>query len=215
MSEKIEKTLDFVKDIFNSGEYFSKNEEQKNYRFEHTIRVGNIGKIIAEKEGFNVENFVVGCILHDVSYGRENMVGDSWNNHGRISAEIARPFLETLNITKKEIDEICYGIAIHVDGKSDFTGDETAFASSISDADNIDRFDTYRIYDNLVYINFKDMLLYEKIETVNKKLEKLKELKEVEMATETATSMFQEKIDFQIEFFDRLKNQLKMSKDII
>lgn len=33
-----------------------------------------------------------------------------------------------LDINKSKIDEICYGIAIHVDDKADFAGERTPFA---------------------------------------------------------------------------------------
>jgi len=59
-----------------------------------------------------------------------------------------------IGINPSEVDEICYGIAIHVDGKSDFKGEKTPLALSIGDADNIDRFDVYRIYDGLRYHKF-------------------------------------------------------------
>ena len=38
------------------------------YRLAHSYRVANIGKEIAEKEGLNVENLIIACLLHDVSY---------------------------------------------------------------------------------------------------------------------------------------------------
>lgn len=38
------------------------------YRLAHSYRVVNIGKEIAEKEGLNVEDLMIACLLHDVSY---------------------------------------------------------------------------------------------------------------------------------------------------
>ncbi len=38
------------------------------YRFEHSIRVANIGRIIAKKEGLNVLNLTLGYLLYDVAY---------------------------------------------------------------------------------------------------------------------------------------------------
>ena len=37
------------------------------YRLAHSYRVANIGKEIAEKEGLNVEDLMIACLLHDVS----------------------------------------------------------------------------------------------------------------------------------------------------
>lgn len=37
------------------------------YRLAHSYRVANIGKEIAKKEGLNVEDLMIACLLHDVS----------------------------------------------------------------------------------------------------------------------------------------------------
>ena len=37
------------------------------YRLAHSYRVANIGKEIAEKEGLNVEDLIIACLLHGVS----------------------------------------------------------------------------------------------------------------------------------------------------
>ncbi len=37
------------------------------YRLAHSYRVTNIGKKIAKKEGLNVEDLMIACLLHDVS----------------------------------------------------------------------------------------------------------------------------------------------------
>ncbi|MSS55956.1 HD domain-containing protein [Holdemanella biformis] len=37
------------------------------YRLAHSYRVVNIGKEFAEKEGLNVEDLMIACLLHDVS----------------------------------------------------------------------------------------------------------------------------------------------------
>lgn len=37
------------------------------YRLAHSYRVANIGKEIAEKEGLNVEDLIIACLLHDAS----------------------------------------------------------------------------------------------------------------------------------------------------
>ena len=67
---------------------------------------------------------------------------------------MARPFLETLDLSPEQVDEICYGIAIHVDDQADFPGERSPLALSIGDADNIDRFDVYRIHEQLSQASF-------------------------------------------------------------
>lgn len=189
----------------------SENKNAKKYRLEHTMGVANIGREIARKEGLNEETLIIGCLFHDISYIDEFKSEEDWLNHGRISARIARPFLETLELSKEQIDEICYGIAIHVDDKSDFPGERTKLALSIGDSDNIDRFDVFRIYENLQSNLFSELAHEKQIEYVLKTLEKLNKYQSIELATKTATDMWVDKITYQIRFFERLKFQLESS----
>ena len=206
----IKKTEEFLKNRLDESSYFKTHEEEKRYRLEHSYRVANIGKEIALAEGFNVKATVIGCLLHDVSYGTFESKED-WLNHGRTSAKIARPFLEELGLNDNVVDEICYGIAIHVDDKADFEGERTPLAVTIGEADNIDRFDVYRIYDNLRYMKFDQMTLEEKREKISSMLEKLHKYKQEPFITKTATQMWVSKLDYQIEFYHKLEEQLEHS----
>ncbi len=182
------------------------DESGKRYRYEHSLRVAAIGRIIANTEGLDAEGLALGCILHDVG------TFDSAENpkeHGRVSAKNARGFLRTLDLSEEKIEDICYGIAIHVDDKADFEGERTVLNESISDCDNIDRFDAYRIYDNLQYLKFHEMTLEEQLAHVNKAIPRLKNYREVKLATKTATDMWVDRVVFQIEFYERLKLQLE------
>ncbi len=210
----IKKTQEFLKNQFDVGKYFKLHEEEKRYRLEHSYRVANIGKEIALKEGFNVEATVIGCLLHDVSYGRGFDQKEDWLNHGRTSASIARPFLEGLNLDREVIEEICYGIAIHVDDMADIEGNRTPLAVTIGEADNIDRFGAYRIFENLKFVEFDKMTLLEKQEKVHSILEKLHRYKQEPLTTKTATQLWISKLDFQIEFYKRLQEQLEYSCEI-
>ena len=136
-------------------------------------------------------------------------------NHGRNSARIARTFLEELGMDEARINDICYGIAIHVDDKADFEGERTAFAESIGDADNIDRYDAYRIYEGLQYCKFSEMTFEEKKEKVASTLERLQEYKDMHFGTKTATGIWKKRILFYIEFYDKLRAQLENSTDVI
>ena len=166
----IEKTEEFVKRKFDEGEYFSSHPEDKAYRIEHTYRVANIGRKIAEEEGFDETEMVLACLLHDVSYCEvfgEEGAWPQWEDHGRLAAEIARPFLQELGLPEDRIQDICYGIAIHVDDEADFEGERTAFAVSIGDADNIDRFDAYRLHEMLNKSAFLDLSYEEKLNVMS------------------------------------------------
>ena len=211
--EWIEKTEVFLKQKFDAAGYLNSNKDAKAYRLEHTYRVANIGRTIARKEGFDETEMVIACLLHDVSYC-EDFGENGWREHGRRSAQIARPFLKELGLAEDRINDICFGIAIHVDDEADFAGERTPFALSVSDADNIDRFDAYRIHEGLVRDGFMGKTLDEKQEYVEKRLGRLRELAEMPLGTETAAELWRSRIAFYIEFFEKLAGQISSSRSI-
>lgn len=211
----IEKTEAFLKQKFDEGDYLNQNPADKNYRLEHSYRVANLCRIIAEKEGFDETALAIAGLLHDVSYCTTFQTREDWMNHGRTSARIARPFLENLGLPREQIDEICYGIAIHVDDKSDFAGYQTPFAQSVGDADNLDRFDAYRIHEGLQYRKFTEMTLDEKKNEVHSILAHLRGLKSMELGTAAAREIWALRIDFYISFYEKLESQLNCSSSIL
>ena len=202
-------TRDFLKRKFDESEYFADKIAEKDYRFEHSVRVANIGKEIAEKEELDSDAMVIACLLHDISYINEFQTREEARNHGRYSAKIARPFLEKIGMESEIIEDICYGIAIHVDDEADFPGERTKFALSIGDADNIDRFDVYRIFENLKWVKYDEMSIAEKTEHCKKVLERLESYKSLDFATETGKKMWLEKLDYQIGFIKNFFCKLK------
>ena len=84
-TEMIRKTEEFLKRKFFESEFLKEHPVDRDYRLEHSYRVANIGKIIAEREGFDVTEMVIGCLLHDVAYCE--VFGDNgWKDHGRMGA---------------------------------------------------------------------------------------------------------------------------------
>ena len=203
---------DFLKRKFEESEYFADKKSEKDYRFEHSVRVANIGKEIAEKEGMDSNAMVIACLLHDISYINEFKTREEARNHGRYSAKIARPFLEEIGMEPETIEDICYGIAIHVDDEADFPGKRTVFAQTVGDADNIDRFDAYRIFENLKWVKYDEMSIFEKREHCEKVLERLESYKSLDFATETGKKMWIEKLGYQIEFYKKLLLQIQNSE---
>ena len=55
----VELAKEFLRRKFDGSEYFSDKPYEKEYRYEHSVRVANIGKYIAEKEGLDAEAMVV------------------------------------------------------------------------------------------------------------------------------------------------------------
>lgn len=210
----ITKTEAFLKDTFAASTYLQSHPTDRDYRLEHSYRVANIAKAIAEAEGFNVTYAVIAGLLHDIAYCEEMVSREDRMNHGRRSAAIARPFLENLGLPANAVNEICYGIAIHVDDEADFEWKRTPFCETVGDADNIDRFDAYRIYETLEYLKFSEMSLDAKLEKVASTIEKLTRFKEMKLGTATAKNLWLQRLNYYIGFYEKLKAQLENSTTI-
>ena len=55
------------------------------------------------------------------------------------------------SITSKEVDDICYAIAVHVDGQSGYAYPDILEAKIVKDADCIDRFSSSKIKQRLIW----------------------------------------------------------------
>lgn len=208
----IEKTAAFLHSVFDGGSWMKEHPLEKSYRLEHSFRVANVARLIAEGEGMDVEGLVIAGLLHDISYSEEWGSQEEWWNHGRRSAQIARPFLESLGLESSRIQEICYGIAIHVDGKADFPGEDTVFARSVGEADDVDRYDVYRIYEGMQFDRFSEKSLEEKEIWLEEKLKWVETRLTDGAATETARRMLTERLNYQKDFYIRLQEQLGKSR---
>lgn len=206
----IEKTLAYLRKSFDESDVFQNHESAKNYRVEHSIRVANLGKVIAEKEGYNIENVVIACLLHDISYAY-GLSEEDHVHHGRLSAKYARPFLISLGLDHQRIESICGAIAIHVDDQADFEFERTAETEVAGEADNLDRFDAYRIYEILEWKQFSSMTLKQKQEFVETTIERLFRYKEMTFHSSTASEIWHQRIQFQLDFYQRLNEQIKHS----
>ena len=212
--EMIAKTETFLKQKFDSAIYLNQHPDAKAYRLEHSYRVANIAREIAQAEGFDETELVIACLLHDVSYCEE--FGETgWAEHGRRSAQIARPFLAELGLAEARIHDICYGIAIHVDDQADFSGERTPFALSVGDADNIDRFDVYRIHETLSFDGFLGMEFAQKLEYCKKRLVRLHEIMDLPMGTKTAEALWRSRLSSYLSFYEKLVRQLECSEGIV
>lgn len=212
--ELIGKTEAFLKETFLASSYLQANPTEGDYRLEHSYRVANIAKTIADAEGFDVTYAVIAGLLHDIAYCEEMVTREDRMNHGRRSAAIARPFLEGLGLTEDAVNGICYGIAIHVDDKADFNWERTPFCETVGDADNIDRFDAYRIYETLEYLKFSAMPLNEKREKITSTIRRLTQLKDMQLGTTTAKKLWIQRLDYYIGFYERIKAQIDSSTSI-
>lgn len=185
------------------------SQEEIEYRIEHSMRVANYAKFIAEKEDANVKICTIAGLLHDVGkFDTE----DNWE-HGRVSGQVAREFLKTTDLSKKEIEEICYAIAVHVDGKCGYEHEETLEAKITGDADNLDRYGAFRIYQTLDW-NEDNISgsIESRIEAVRVRLQKRYQLlKEFDLDTKTANVIWKDYLKHQIDFFERYLKELEMT----
>ena len=123
-------------------------------------------------------------------------------------------FLEQLNLSPERVQEICYGIAIHADGKSDFLGEDTAFALSIGDADDVDRFDAYRIYDAMEYADFRNLKIADKRKWLREKIDWVNWRLEQRSGTETARQMIAQRLLYQRQYYEKVLEQMEHSETV-
>jgi putative nucleotidyltransferase with HDIG domain len=217
MSDKVALTIEFIRkkllEEYNK-EYLSmvtaNPDAAMQYRFNHSLRVAAIGAKIAQNEGMDVEAMTVACLLHDVGYSVISKEED-YSQHGWLSEEVARPFVQTLGFDHNTTQNILCGISSHVDGKCNFEWEQNTFTQTVSDSDNIDRFDAYRLYETLKFDNFDEKSLDDQKLIVSKRLPRLKELYNMHLATPTAVKMWQDVVAFQISYYERLKKQLELT----
>jgi len=163
------------------------------YRWHHTLRVAQFGKVIAENEGVELEMVSAACLMHDI--GWFDTTAESSREHGRIGARISSPFLETLEYDAAQIENICYSVASHVDEDHPTTPE----AKILSDADNVDRFGPYRV----LQWCFSDIDDYEKLTAkLSDRIRRLEHYREENpLFTSTGQQLFAEQLNLQHRFF--------------
>jgi uncharacterized protein len=173
------------------------------YRWQHTLRVTQFGKIIAENESVDVESIVAACLLHDIAWF--DTTAENSRDHGRIGAEKAQPLLENLGYRSKTIKNICYSIASHVDEDDP----STLEAKIVSDADEVDRFGPYRI----LQWCFADIKDYEKLATkLSERIRRLEQYRDKNpLFTSTGRQLFAEQLNLQLRFFCEFVGEKKLS----
>lgn len=200
--------LDFLRERFLSSD--AMDAAARSYRFRHTLRVAELGRRIARAEGLSEDALVVGCLLHDLAYSEVMPDEAAWRGHGRRSAALARPFVETLALPDADREALLFGIAIHVDDVSGFPGECSPLACSIGDCDNLDRFDVYRVYEQLERVGFSTLDADAQRAFVAKAQAHLRHCENAPVSTATARALWQDRLAFQNEFYRRLSAQLAL-----
>lgn len=200
--------LDFLRERFLSSD--AMDAAARSYRFRHTLRVAELGRRIARAEGLSEDALVVGCLLHDLAYSEVMPDEAAWRGHGRRSAALARPFVETLALPDADREALLFGIAIHVDDVSGFPGERSPLACSIGDCDNLDRFDVYRVYEQLERVGFSTLDADAQRAFVAKAQAHLRHCENAPVSTATTRALWQDRLAFQNEFYRRLSAQLAL-----
>ncbi len=172
------------------------------YRWQHTLRVASLGQQLAEAEHVDVELAVAACLLHDVASFDPGEPRD----HGRLGAEISRPFLLELDYSQEQTEAICYAVASHVDIKDPLG----LLAKVVTDADNIDRFAAYRL---IVWCG-QDIYDFDRlVERVQERLPILQRYRQQGiMETRAGNELFARQLDLQIALFQALLWQKELTR---
>jgi putative nucleotidyltransferase with HDIG domain len=212
LNSRLQRISEFVQAYLKES-YQKRSDEDKanldrylsnaDYRWKHTLRVAQFGKVIAENEAADVELIVAACLLHDVAWFDTH--AEDNREHGRIGAEKARPVLKNLGYKQAQIKEICYAISSHVDENNP----ETLEAKILSDADNVDRFGPYRI----LQWCFSDIEDYDKLASkLSERIHRLEHYRdENPLFTPTGQQLFAEQLSLQIRFFSEFVGENELS----
>lgn len=182
------------------------------YRYEHTLRVAQWGKKIAEGEGWNPEPLVIACLLHDVGYPLCKDMTDL-KNHPKYSAELAAKFLKRLSYDGGMSKSICRAIEIH-DKWNDVPTDANAFELSVRDADDLERFDVMRIC-MLGRSDIGERSAGELIEICDTRLAEINASYDRKCGTETAKKLWEEELVRRKQFYEELKRQMQGTYSVL
>lgn len=192
--------------------YHTMSGRNVKYRFEHSMRVFNIACDLAKRENANVLVCGMAAILHDVA----KFEADELNTeHTTLGAIMAKPFLETLDLTSEEINKICYAISAHSNGDSAFGKIDSREAILLQASDDIDRFDYIKTYTIINNWHLGELSIDDAIKKINNEIAMLNnELKNVHTTTDYVQDLLIDHIKSQINYFKELLRQYNNSRSI-
>ena len=209
---RIQKAKQFLFDVFADCEGFKDDPDGKRYRFQHSMRVANIARIIAENENLDTEALMIASILHDIGYCKPFSETHEWKHHGLVSAEVSLTFLTQLGFSGQLLDDMLTGISGHDTGEPPEGKSFNAFSGSIMDADIIDHQDVYRIYECMSDAHFENLSDEDRLLYIKEMQEEIDGEEEHPFFTKTGQKLFNDKIAYKREFFRRLTDQLSISE---
>lgn len=189
----------------------------KTYRFEHSLRVMQNAKMLAEVEiekGSNVNllTCMISSILHDIGKFKCFIIDEE---HGILGSKMARPFLEGLGLEKKQIDDICYCISAHSGNFKVYEYEDILEAHIVQEADDIDRYGMYRVYCQISDYEAEESSFEGKANRAKRYIEKLnRELEKVIAVTDLGKKIITEEIKLQILALTGYYEQMAKTKGI-
>ena len=212
MTEREAAAKRYMEETLLGPDCINPDRERMRYRCEHSLRAASLGRQVARAEGLHAEALVVALLLHDVAYAVLRPT-DEWSEHGRMGARLVRPFVESLGFAEQDEADILAGIALHVDMKADFPCEKTITARSVCDCDNIDRFDVFRQPLVLSEAHFDELDVDGRIAFCDERLRQAAGAAYFPLATAAAQALWKDRMDFQTEYFTRLRAQLERERE--
>lgn len=198
----ISKAHAFLKDYLDAHEKIS--EYARNYRYEHCVRVYNIACELCEHEKFDETVLKLAALLHDV--GKFDVQTEA--DHGKMSAQIARIFLNECKAEDDLINMVCECIEAHVDDNSNLKE-----AKALQDCDDLDHLGACRIAETMLIELQMNQSLVLMEENTLKRIQLIKEEMQNECGCcKTSKKLFQQRFEVVLHFNEQLLEQIQQSK---
>lgn len=206
MSEKISKTIDFVKETLKGAE--------AGHDWFHIERVWKNSKKIAQNETCRWNIVELSALLHDIADPKFH------NGDETLALKISEDFLKSIDVERETIDEVLFIIKnISFKNRSDSPVKDSIELKIVQDADRLDAIGAIGIARAFNFGGYKNNLMHcpeippkldmtkeeykkSKGTTINHFYEKLLLLKDL-MNTETGKSMAEERHEFMLSFLNQ------------
>ncbi|MDI9642679.1 MAG: HD domain-containing protein [Archaeoglobales archaeon] len=158
-------------------------------------RVVKLAKLIAEREGANLEIVLKSAELHDCARDKDN--------HAIESAKLAREILKVQGCSEDFVEAVAHAIEAH--SFSAGIKPRTLEAKVLSDADKLDALGAIGVARAFMVAGEKGRNIEETIKHFEEKLLKLKDL----LYTETARKLAERRHEFLKRFYEEIRKDLE------
>ena len=177
---------------FNS---FSSSPHTSSHDDGHVARVLKLALYIAEREGADIEVVRKAAELHDIARDKPN--------HAIEGAKMAKELLKKEGYSEEFIEKVAHCIEAH--SFSSGVKPRTLEARVLSDADKLDAIGAIGVARTFLYSGEHGRSIEDTLKHFEEKLLKLKDL----METETGRKLAEKRHAFLVEFYERLKEELR------